>query len=140
MDTDRLIAFYQGLTPDSLARFLDFYREDAYFKDPFNEVRGIAAIQKIFEHMFRQVESPRFVVTERVADAKGVLLTWEFLYRVRSWGRGETQTIRGASHLKFDADGKVDYHRDYWDAAEEVYMKLPVVGHFVRWLGRAFRA
>jgi hypothetical protein len=27
-------------------------------------------------------------------------------------------------------------HRDYWDAAEELYEKLPVVGSLMRWLKR----
>ena len=71
MDLERLIDFYQNLTPEGVARFPEFYSEDAYFKDPFNEVRGQAAIQRIFSHMFRQVESPRFVITERVVDAGG---------------------------------------------------------------------
>jgi len=74
MDLDRFIAFYHDLTPQSIERFPDFYGPDAYFKDPFNEVRGVEAIQHIFTHMFRQVEMPRFVVTEHVADANGVML------------------------------------------------------------------
>ena len=135
-DLDRLIAFYHDLTPESIARFPEFYSADAYFKDPFNEVRGVEAIQRIFRHMFQQVETPRFVVTERVADAQGVMLVWEFCYRVRLWGRGETQVMRGVSHLKFAADGKVSYHRDYWDAAEELYMKLPAIGSLMRGLRR----
>jgi hypothetical protein len=31
-------------------------------------------------------------------------------------------------------DGRVQDHRDYWDAAEELYEKLPVVGGLMRWL------
>ena len=139
-DLDRLIAFYHDLTPAHLERFAEFYSADAYFKDPFNEVRGVAAIQAIFKHMFRQVDQPRFVVTEQVADAGGVMLVWEFCYRVRMWGRGETQIMRGVSHLKFDAEGKVCYHRDYWDAAEELYGKLPVLGGMMRCLRRVFAA
>ena len=139
-DLDRLIAFYHDLTPESIARFPEFYSADAYFKDPFNEVRGIEAIQRIFRHMFQQVETPRFVVTERVADANGVMLVWEFCYRVRLWGRGETQVMRGVSHLKFAADGKVNYHRDYWDAAEELYMKLPAIGSLMRGLRKMLAA
>lgn len=27
-------------------------------------------------------------------------------------------------------------HRDYWDAAEELYEKLPVLGDLMRWLRR----
>jgi len=26
------------------------------------------------------------------------------------------------------------FHRDYWDAAEELYEKLPVIGALMRWL------
>ena len=137
---DGLIAFYHDLTPESIARFPEFYSADAYFKDPFNEVRGVEAIQRIFRHMFHQVETPRFVVTERVADANGVMLVWEFCYRVRLWGRGETQVMRGVSHLRFAADGKVNYHRDYWDAAEELYMKLPAIGSLMRGLRKMLAA
>ncbi|HEX6735433.1 MAG TPA: nuclear transport factor 2 family protein [Azonexus sp.] len=137
-DLDRLIAFYHALTPESVARFPAFYSADAYFKDPFNEVRGVEAIARIFAHMFRQVDAPRFTVTERVAEANGAMLVWALSYHVRRWGRSRTQVIRGISHLKFAADGKVNYHRDYWDAAEELYMKLPVFGRIMRYLKNAF--
>lgn len=138
MDLDRLIAFYQELTPESVARFPEFYSDDAYFKDPFNEVHGVQAISRIFSHMFRQVEAPSFVVTERIVGTNGVMLAWEFRYRVRLLRRGETQLMRGVSHLRFAADGKVNYHRDYWDAAEELYAKLPVIGGMMKCLQRAF--
>lgn len=140
MNTDGLIQFYHELSLDSLARFPEFYSANAYFKDPFNEVRGVAAIQRIFTHMFSQVSEPRFVVTEQVADAGGVMLIWEFYYRVRLWGKGEAQVMRGVSHLKFDPDGKVNYHRDYWDTAEELYMKLPALGTLMRGLRRMLAA
>ena len=42
--------------------------------------------------------------------------------------------IRGASHLRYDAAGLVAFHRDYWDAAEELYEKLPLIGSLMRWL------
>jgi steroid delta-isomerase len=134
---DALIDFFEHLTPESVMLFPDFYAPTAYFKDPFNEVRGLVPIQRIFTHMFRQVSEPRFVVAERVVDEQGALLVWELHYRIRRWGRGESQILRGASHLKFDADGKVIWHRDYWDAAEELYAKLPVIGCLMRGLKKA---
>ena len=140
MNLDPLIRFYHGLSIESLAHFPEFYSEDAYFKDPFNEVRGVAAVQRIFTHMFDQVGEPRFVVTGRVVDEGGAMLIWEFYFRVRLWGRGETQVMRGVSHLKFAADGKVDYHRDYWDTGEELYMKLPALGTLMRGLRRTLAA
>lgn len=140
MNLEPLIQFYHDLSPESVARFPEHYSADAYFKDPFNEVRGLPAIQRIFTHMFRQVAEPRFMVVERVADAGGAMLVWEFYYRVRLWGKGEAQVMRGVSHLRFDAAGKVCYHRDYWDTAEELYMKLPAIGSLMRGLRRALAA
>jgi len=100
----------------------------------------LLAIQRIFTHMFGQVAEPRFVVTEKVVDASGAMLVWTFYYRMRLWGKGEAQVMRGVSHLKFDPDGKVNYHRDYWDAAEELYMKLPAIGTLMRGLRRMLAA
>ncbi len=136
MRLDDLVGFFETLTPQSLARFPEFYAADAWFKDPFNEVHGVDAIRRIFEHMFRQVENPRFVVTERLAQADRAMLVWEFHF-VR---QGTPQLIRGASHLHFDVAGRVAVHRDYWDAAEELYMTLPIVGWLMRRLRRALSA
>ena len=47
------------------------------------------------------------------------------------------QCIRGATHIVFDERGAVSVHRDYWDAAEELYEKLPLLGALMRWLKRA---
>jgi steroid delta-isomerase len=133
---DALVGFYEHLTPESVLRFPEFYAPDAYFKDPFNEVHGLAPIQRIFSHMYGQVAEPRFVVVERVVDAQGAVLVWELHFRLRLWGRGRgaVQVLRGVSHLKFDAAGKVIWHRDYWDTAEELYAKLPVLGCLMRGL------
>lgn len=140
MQLDPLIRFYETLTPDSVARIPELYAADACFKDPFNEVCGTEAIQRIFLHMFRQIDQPRFVVTECVIDAPAAMLAWEFHFQPRSWGGRQPQLVRGASHLKFNAEGKVSVHRDYWDAAEELYAKLPVLGSVMRCLQQALRA
>lgn len=133
MNLDPLIRYFEELTPASLARLPVFYAEDAWFKDPFNEVRGVQAIQRVFAHMFERTVEPRFVVTEKLADDNSAMLVWEFRY-------GKGQRIRGVSHLRFADDGRVAYHRDYWDAAEELYMKLPVLGALMRWLARRLAA
>ena len=134
MRRDDLVDFFETLTPQSLDRFPEFYAADAWFKDPFNEVRGVAAIARIFKHMFEQVDEPRFSIGERLVDGDGASLVWVFSFRSRGWGRGATQVVRGATHLKFDADGRVVWHRDYWDVAEELYAKLPLIGGPMRWL------
>jgi hypothetical protein len=90
--------------------------------------------------MFRQVDAPRFRVEERIVADNGAVLVWTFHYRAPSLAGGGDQAMRGVSHLRFDAEGMVNYHRDYWDAAEELYMKLPAVGWLMRGLRRMISA
>lgn len=132
---DRLIGYFESLAPAELARLADFYTDDATFKDPFNDVQGVSAIRRIFEHMFASLDEPRFVIREVVVEGQQCFLSWDFVFRMRRFDRGE-QTIRGGSHLRLAADGRVAMHRDYWDAAEELYEKLPVLGALMRWLKR----
>lgn len=131
---DELIDFYENLSAADVGRFSAFYAEDACFKDPFNDVRGLPAIQRIFSHMFSRLAAPRFRVEEKMVSASGAMLVWTFRFDSRRLG-GSAE-IRGVSHLRFDAAGKVRYHRDYWDAAEELYMKLPALGWLMRVLRR----
>jgi steroid delta-isomerase len=130
----RIAAFYETLSPQSLAQLDAFYTPNAWFKDPFNEVRGLEELRAIFTHMYDSLEQPRFVVTGNLVDGDQCFLTWNFEFRFKGFDKETLQTVRGGSHLKFTAGGLVDYHRDYWDAAEELYEKLPWVGGLMRWL------
>ena len=134
--TRRLVAFYENLAAADVARLVDLYAPDATFRDPFNEVRGVAAIQRIFANMFEHLADCRFRILDTVIDERGTLLTWDFTFRIRRFRPQVEQRIHGASHVRFDALGRVTYHRDYWDAAEELYAKLPLIGPVIRWLGR----
>jgi steroid delta-isomerase len=138
-DTQALIDWFEQLSPATVDRVPDFYAANAEFKDPFNEVRGTEAIARIFGHMFSQVDAPRFVIGSRFGGGDGVMLLWDFHFRTRG-RRPQAICVRGASHLRFDAAGKVVLHRDYWDAAEELYAKLPVLGALMRYLQRMGRA
>ena len=137
-EVERLVAFYENLSLASLAHLPAIYAADAQFKDPFNEVRGIEPITAIFRHMYEQVDEPRFVVGTRVLQGAEAFLVWDFTFRMKRFSR-QRQCIRGATHIRFDAAGAVAMHRDYWDAAEELYEKLPVLGALMRWLKRAAR-
>ncbi len=129
----RLVTLFESLTPADAARLAEFYAEDARFKDPFNEVQGVAAIERIFAHMFVALDEPRFVVRDIVVEGDQCFLTWDFLFRMKRFSRAP-QVIHGGSHLRLGADGRVVLHRDYWDAAEELYEKLPAIGALMRWL------
>ena len=133
---ERLVQFFEQLKPQDLQRLPEIYAPEARFKDPFNEVQGMAEIERIFAHMFVALDSPHFIVTERIVQDNKCFLVWDFRFRFKRFDTTSWQTVRGGTHLAFDAQGLVTLHRDYWDAAEELYEKLPLVGGLMRWLKR----
>lgn len=133
---DRLVVFFETLTETSVADLPLIYAPGARFKDPFNEVKGCASIAAIFAHMFVALEAPRFVVIERISQGQQCFLSWEFRFKFKNYQQTTEQVILGASHIVFNEQGLVSLHRDYWDAAEELYEKLPIVGSVMRWLKR----
>ena len=131
-----VVPLFEQLSPAHVAQLDRYYAADSRFKDPFNEVQGVPAIRSIFTHMFATLRAPRFIVTGRVVQGHQAFLTWEFRFYFQRWNKQTEQCVLGASHLEFNSDGLVVLHRDYWDAAEELYEKLPVVGSLMRWLRR----
>ncbi len=132
--TQNVANFFQDLSPQSVSQLHTVYDAQARFKDPFNEVQGLAEIERIFRHMYVALDQPHFVVTGQVVDGSEAFLTWEFRFRFKRFDTITLQAVRGASHVQFNDQGLVTMHRDYWDAAEELYEKLPVVGGVMRWL------
>ncbi len=110
------------------------YAPDAHFVDPFNAVQGIDAVEKVFRHMFESLEHPHFVVIGQVVQADQCFLLWEFRFRFRSFRSQVDQVVAGTSHLRFDAQGRITHHHDYWDAAHGIYEKMPLIGTLMRWL------
>ena len=73
--------FFEELHPQSVAQLKNFYSPTAHFKDPFNQVQGIEAIEQIFLHMYESLENPRFVITAQVVDGQQAFMTWDFKFR-----------------------------------------------------------
>ena len=132
--THNLATFFETLTPQSVSQLPTLYDAQATFKDPFNEVQGLPEIERIFRHMYVALDRPHFVITAQLVDGAQAFLTWEFRFHFKRFYTSTLQVVRGGSHVVFNESGLVTLHRDYWDAAEELYEKLPMVGGLMRWL------
>jgi steroid Delta-isomerase len=130
----RIARFFENLQATSVQNMHELYTQDASFKDPFNEVRGLDEIKRIFSHMYVALHVPHFVVTNTITQGDQCFIVWDFKFRFKRFDTVTLQTVRGCSHLQLAADGRITSHRDYWDAAEELYEKLPYVRLLMRWL------
>lgn len=128
---------YEALTPDTIEALLALTAPDIRFKDPFNDVCGQEALRGLFRHMFQVAGDPRFVVHHAALSGDTGLLRWGFKAEVRGLGLWR---VEGMSEIRFGADHCIVEHIDHWDAAEQFYEKLPVIGWLLRLIRRRMRA
>ena len=124
--------WFQTLSPETLERVGEIYAQEAEFIDPFNQLAGLASVRAVYQHMFDTLEHPRFVILTKVVDERQAFMTWNFLFECR----GQVQQISGCTQFKLNDQGLIVLHRDYWDAAQQVYEKIPLLGSVLRMIRR----
>jgi steroid delta-isomerase len=122
--------YLESLTPCTLEELGEYVSENVRFRDPFNDVTGVRAMDAVLRHMFSEVGPVKFQVKHQATDGDLCLMTWRFTARLR----GCPWSFDGMSQIRFNADGKVVEHIDYWDAASALYARLPIIGSLLSWL------
>ena len=131
-----IASWFERLQPEMLDSIADIYAPDAAFTDPFNDVRGVESVRLVYEHMFASLVAPRFKVSTMVVESDQAFMTWSFDFRLGA----KPNSIVGCTHFRLDAAGRIILHRDYWDAAREVYEHVPLLGAVLRTLRRRLKA
>lgn len=140
MDPDaalaRYAAYFETLSRERLVEMDALFAPDARFRDPFNDVRGIAAIRNVFAHMYETIERPRFAILHRASAGDVGYLKWRFtgILGHRSFD------FVGLSEVRFNPQGLVAEHLDYWDSGTLVYERVPLLGALVRVIKRRVSA
>ncbi len=134
----KYVTFFETLTPQRLALLGSYFAKDARFKDPYNDVEGLQSIRAVFDHMYVQVDNPKFKVIYYAMcdDGHTALLRWDMLFYMK----GKKQVISGASEIIFNKKKLVVSHIDYWDTGEYVYRKVPLLSAIIKIIEKKLRA
>lgn len=130
---ETLLDWFRTLSLDNLSEIDQHYQEDSSFRDPFTDIVGRDKIHAIFEEMLK-LKQANFELLESVVDKEKAFLTWNLHF----FAFGKMQIIHGGSYIHFADDGRIRSHRDYWDAAEELYEKIPFLGRAYKLVKKAF--
>lgn len=140
MTQENISHFFETLKQEiPVQAFESIYSHEVRFKDPFNEVLGIEAVHGIFAHMYQTLDNPRFVIKEFLEKKEPekeniIYVQWDFIFQFKN--EKEENSFEGLSRLEIDKNDKIITHTDYWDAAEHVYEKLPLLGSLLRFIKR----
>ncbi|MCG7199606.1 nuclear transport factor 2 family protein [Marinobacter pelagius] len=126
-------ALFNELDRGNLNRLQEVYSEEIRFQDPFGQVVGLDQLTHYFAGAYQNVISCHFEFGTPVASGPWVALPWVMKLRHRRIRGGREISVDGISHLEID-DGRVRFHRDYFDAGQLLYENLPALGRFIRWI------
>lgn len=108
------------------------YADNIYFNDTFVTLSTIDELVAYMDKTAANVQSSSVEIVDVAKSDTDYYLRWvmeiEFVVRkklIKSRSIGMTQ-------LRFNQDGKVVFHQDYWDASNAFYQHLPIIGGLVK--------
>ncbi|TXZ05808.1 nuclear transport factor 2 family protein [Vibrio mimicus] len=135
MDVQHVAQFYQALDKSQLHRLVEIYHPNVVFEDAAHRIEGLPALYQYFLNLYENVQACTFTVHEQHSINGGAFLVWTMHLRHPKLAKGEQVDVKGVSHLRF-SNGKVVYHRDYFDMGEMLYEQLPLLGQIIRTIKR----
>jgi len=124
-DLTTLKTWYESLSLENLNQIDNFYTENCFFKDPFHQLNTRVALTELYVNMFKKYPDAKFIITNQINDQFESVLIWDFYFSGKN-------KIHGTSVLKFNAEGKISSHIDYWDTTEEIWLKVPIIGQMIK--------
>lgn len=124
-------SFFENIQEDTpIDDYKIFFDLNAGFKDPFHEVKGIERIFEVFQKMYKNLDKPAFKVNEIIQNKNISYLNWQFSFSFKN--EKEVNSFVGVSRVVFNHEGKAIFHEDYWDAAENIYEKIPFFKYLIK--------
>lgn len=122
----------ESLTVATLDSLDDLLAPNVRFVDPFHETVGRESMKTVFQRLFDSVENLNFQIEDSASSKTGVYFRW----RLTALLSGKPWEVTGITRAKFNAEGRVIEHLEYWDAASQFYERFPILGSLLRFLRR----
>jgi hypothetical protein len=129
----RFLGFFSELTEERVrARIRDTYAESVHFHDTLKEVRGVDRLEKYLVDTARAVESCTVELEDLAVSDDNYYFRWVMHIRFKRFRKGAKTRSIGMSHIKFDGEGKIIFHQDYWDSSAGLFEHIPLAGSMIR--------
>jgi hypothetical protein len=110
------------------------YAPDAYLNDTLKTIHGAPAIRDYFIKTAKGLDSMTVTFDDVAASGRNYYFRWTMDTRMKNLARGKTVRTIGITMVRFDSEGRVILHQDFWDSAQGVWEHVPVMGAVIRWI------
>ncbi|WP_262965607.1 nuclear transport factor 2 family protein [Methylobacter psychrophilus] len=130
-----LIKLFNKIETVSLAdQIAKTYAEKLYFNDTIVTLHTRQDLLKYMQHTQKSLDSMSFEVLGTQEKGNDMFVRWTMNTRFTVMGQSQNIQSVGMSHLRFNSDGKIILHQDYWDSMQGFYQHLPIIGGILQWI------
>jgi hypothetical protein len=133
MDINALRALFTkpyGAPAPSDAQWRSAYAADVHFQDPTQEHQGIDAYIKAQDGLLKRCDGVFLTPGAIAITGDSAFVEWTMGLKIK----GIEFIYPGATRLRFNDQGLIVDHRDYFDFVGPTFGPVPLIGGFVRWL------
>jgi hypothetical protein len=128
---------FSEYTPEALEKNVPrVYTAEPFFRDGFREITDLETLTRYFMHSAASLSSCTFEFQPHASLNGNVYLPWTMTFRLKRDKETDFSEVIGMTHLRFNAEGQVIFHQDYWDPTDAVWRRIPLAG----WLIKKVRA
>ena len=130
---ERLAAYFSDMSLEGIREHTaSVYAPDGYLNDNLAFVEGVAAIEDYFAHAAARVDALKVEFLDVARSGPDYYVRWSMTIEAASLNGGRPMVSYGVTQFRFDAQGRVLVHKDFWDAGTGLYEYLPGVGGLIR--------
>jgi hypothetical protein len=110
------------------------YATDAFLNDTLKTIHGSPAIREYFIKTAQGLDGMTVRFNDVARSGGTYYFRWTMDTRMKHLARGKTVRTIGVTLVRFDPQGRVLVHQDYWDSSQGVWEHVPVMGSVIRWI------
>lgn len=134
---DNFVAVYTGLTGEKLSeKVAAAYAENLYFSDTLNVITDRQDLIDYLAEVGNHIDDIQVTIMSVSHDKADVYVRWGMTTKFSVLGKDIDAQSVGISHLRFNQQGQIILHQDFWDSSEGLLTHLPFIGGVVRWTRR----
>lgn len=131
----RVEALFGDYTEDNLEENVgNVYAEEVYFRDAFKHFDNAEAIREYFLHGLQALNAAEFDFRRIIRSGDEFYIDWVMRLDFSKTPDGTWEESMGMTHMRFNSEGKVIFHQDYWDPTDIVYKRIPIAKQLIRFV------
>jgi hypothetical protein len=132
-----MMALFEQYTETNLRENIQkVYAENVYFRDAFKQLNTAAEIEDYMVAGMAPIEGAEFVFNNVLRTGVDFYFDWTMRLDFKKTPKGTWEESIGMSRMRFNAEGQVIFHQDYWDPTDIVYKRIPIVRQLIAYVKR----